>query len=102
MVFLNLYLEAGSKVHLLNRPSRRALDKLQKEYILHLEFQLEHQAGFPRRMCGYYGALTEQLKQPVMTLALYLKPRRSPIPNEYVVTLGERVVNRFTTMYGGW
>ena len=67
-----------------------------QEYILHLEFQLEHQDGFPRRMCGYYGALTEQFKQPVMTLALYLKPRRSPIPNEYVVTLGEQVVNRFT------
>jgi len=47
-------------------------------------------------MCGYYGALTEQFEQPVMTLALYLKPRRSPIPNEYVVTLGEQVVNRFT------
>ena len=67
-----------------------------QEYILHLEFQLEHQAGFPRRMCGYYGALTEQFEQPVMTLALYLKPRQSPIPNEYVVTLGEQVVNRFT------
>lgn len=67
-----------------------------QEYILHLEFQLEHQADFPRRMCGYYGALTEQFKQPVMTLALYLKPRRSPIPNEYVVTLGKQVVNRFT------
>ena len=57
---------------------------------------MEHQAGFPRRMCGYYGALTEQFEQPVMTLALYLKPRRSPIPNEYVVTLGEQVVNCFT------
>ena len=67
-----------------------------QEYILHLEFQLEHQAGFPRRMCGYYGALTEQFEQPVMTLALYLKPRQSPIPSEYVVTLGEQVVNRFT------
>ena len=67
-----------------------------QEYILHLEFQLEHQAGFPRRMCGYYGALTEQFEQPVMTLALYLKPRQSPVPNEYVVTLGEQVVNRFT------
>jgi len=67
-----------------------------QEYILHLEFQLEHQAGFPQRMCGYYGALTEQFEQPVMTLALYLKPRRSAIPNEYVVTLGEQVVNRFT------
>lgn len=67
-----------------------------QEYILHLEFQLEHESGFPRRMCDYYGALSAQFKQPVMTLALYLKPRRSPIPNEYAVTLGDQVVNRFT------
>jgi predicted transposase YdaD len=67
-----------------------------QEHILHIEFQLEHENEFPRRMCSYYGALTKQFDLPVVTLALYLRPRKSPIPNEYVVTLGEQVVNRFT------
>jgi len=67
-----------------------------QEHILHLEFQLEHQADFPRRMCSYYGALVEQFKLPVVAIALYLKPRRSPIPDEYAVELGGQVVNRFT------
>ncbi|MEA3338830.1 MAG: hypothetical protein U9R15_02585, partial [Chloroflexota bacterium] len=67
-----------------------------QEYILHIEFQLKHEADFPRRMHSYHGALTEQFKLPVLTLALYLKPRSSPPPNEYTVCLGERVVNRFS------
>ena len=66
------------------------------EYILHLEFQFEHKAGFPRRTCICHGALTEQFGLPVMSLALYLKPRQTPIPNEYVVRLSGRVINRFT------
>jgi hypothetical protein len=66
-----------------------------QEYILHLEFQLEHEAGFPQRMCSYYGLLTEQFKLPVLSLALYLSPRKAAIPNEYAVGLGPHVVNRF-------
>lgn len=64
--------------------------------ILHLEFQLRHETDFPRRFCYYHGALTEQFSQPVLSVAIYLKPRRSPIPNEYVAKLGEQVINRFT------
>jgi len=67
-----------------------------QEYILHIEFQLKHETNFPRRMHSYHGALTEQFKLPVLTLALYLKPRSSPLPNEYTVSLGDRVVNRFS------
>lgn len=67
-----------------------------QEYILHLEFQLEHSAGFPARMCLYHGALTEQFNRPVLSLALYLKPRKAQIPNEYTVRLGEKAINRFT------
>jgi hypothetical protein len=29
----------------------------EQEHILHLEFQLKHEADFPRRMCSYHGAL---------------------------------------------
>ena len=67
-----------------------------QEYILHLEFQYEHEAGFPQRMCGYYGLLTEQFQLPVLSLALYLNPRKATIPYEYAVGLGPHAVNRFT------
>ena len=66
-----------------------------QEYILHLEFQYEHEAGFRQRMCGYYGLLTEQFQLPVLSLALYLNPRKATIPNEYAVGLGLHPVNRF-------
>ena len=67
-----------------------------QEYILHLEFQLEHSAGFPARMCLYHGTLTELFNLPVLSLALYLKPRKAPIPNEYTVRVGKQAINRFT------
>jgi hypothetical protein len=66
-----------------------------QEYILHLEFQYEHEADFPQRMCAYYGLLTEQFKVPVLSLALYLNPRKAALPNEYAVGLGAHAVNRF-------
>lgn len=66
------------------------------EQIVHLEFQLDHFADFPRRMCHTHGALTQQTKLPVLSIALYLNYRESPIPTEYVVKLGETVINRFT------
>lgn len=72
------------------------IEHAQQEYILHIEFQLEHEADFPRRMHSYHGALTEQFKLPVLTLVLYLRPRSSPLPNEYTVCLGNHVVNRFS------
>lgn len=67
-----------------------------QEYLLHIEFQLRHEANFPRRLCSYYGALTEQFDLPVLTLVLYLRPRQAPLPQAYQVALGERVVNRFS------
>jgi len=67
-----------------------------QEYILHVEFQLEHEADLPRRMCIYYGALTGQFRLPIITLVLYLKPRETPVPDEYVVRLGDLVTNRFS------
>ncbi len=67
-----------------------------EELIFHLEFQLQHRPDFPKRQFIYPAALTKQFQRPVITLALYLERRESPIPNEYVVRLGKRVVNRFT------
>lgn len=66
-----------------------------QEYILHLEFQLEHEPSFPRRMGLYHNLLAEQFNLPVLSLALYLKPRKATIPNEYLVQLGEQTINRF-------
>ncbi len=65
-------------------------------YLLHIEFQLEHEVDFPRRMFTYSGLLTAQYDLPVLTLVLYLRPRQSPLPDAYQVNLGERVVNRFS------
>jgi hypothetical protein len=67
-----------------------------QEYLLHIEFQLLHETDFPRRLCGYYGALTEQFDLPVLTLVLYVRPRQSALPQAYEVALGEHVVNRFS------
>jgi len=67
-----------------------------EEYLLHLEFQLRHRADFPRRMFHYSAMLSIQFKEPVLSLALYLEPRKKPIPNEYVVKVGDAVVNRFS------
>ena len=68
----------------------------EQEHLLHLEFQLDHFADFPRRMCHTHGALTQQYKVPVLSIALYLNYRESPIPNEYIVQLDKTVINRFT------
>ncbi len=66
------------------------------EYILHIEFQLAHEAGFPRRLCVYHGMLSAQFDVPVLTMVVYLRPRRVPPPEDYVTRLGSRVVNRFS------
>jgi predicted transposase YdaD len=66
------------------------------EYLLHVEFQLEHETDFPRRMFTYCGALTAQYEMPVLTLVLYLRPRQSPLPDAYEICLGDHVVNRFS------
>ncbi|HHN94507.1 MAG TPA: hypothetical protein ENK17_07045, partial [Anaerolineae bacterium] len=29
-----------------------------QEYLLHIEFQLRHEADLPRRLCSYHGTLT--------------------------------------------
>ena len=66
-----------------------------QEFILHLEFQLDHQADLPQRTFITSAELTDQFKMPVLTLVLYLRPRKAVIPNEYETRLGDAVVNRF-------
>lgn len=68
----------------------------EEEQLLHIEFQLEHFADFPRRMCHLHGALTQQYRLPVHSFAIYLNYRKAPIPNEYIAQLGDVVTNRFT------
>jgi hypothetical protein len=67
-----------------------------QEYLLHIEFQLVHEKDFPKRLCYYYGALSEQFDLPVLALVLYVRPRRAALPDAYEVALGEHVVNRFS------
>jgi hypothetical protein len=67
-----------------------------QEYLLHLEFQLEHRSDMPCRLFVYAALLTAQYELPVITLVLYLQRRESDVPTEYAVSVGETVVNRFT------
>lgn len=67
-----------------------------EEYILHIEFQTEHRPNFPQRMFEYSAALTRLFQKPVLSLAVYIRPRRKAPPAEYRVKLGEHPVNRFT------
>jgi len=66
-----------------------------EEYLLHIEFQLKHEAELPRRMHLYHALLGEQFGLPVLSLVLYLQPRQGPLPEAYEVWLGGQVVNRF-------
>jgi hypothetical protein len=66
-----------------------------EELYVHLEFQWQHRRDVPERLFTYSAALTKQFKRPVMTAVIYLARREAPIPDEYVVRVGEIVVNRF-------
>lgn len=72
------------------------LEYSDKEYLLHIEFQLQHKKDFPKRVFVYSAELTQQFDKPVVSLALYLKRRKSPIPKSYAVYLGKDVINRFS------
>ena len=67
-----------------------------EEYILHLEFQLRHRSDFPKRLFIYSAELTDLFNVPLISLALYLERRKSPIPDSYTVRLGDKVINRFS------
>ena len=66
------------------------------EYLLHIEFQLQHKKDFPKKVFIYSAELTDQFDKPVISLALYLQRRESTIPESYTVSLGNNTINRFS------
>ncbi len=67
-----------------------------ENYLLHVEFQLQHKKDFPKRVFVYSAEFTDQFDIPVISLALYLERRESPIPDSYTVCLGNNVINYFS------
>ena len=65
------------------------------EYLIHFEFQLRHAKDLPRRMFIYSAELTDQFRTPVISAVLYLERRKTPVPDSYVVRLGNTVVHEF-------
>ncbi|MEW5987733.1 MAG: DUF4351 domain-containing protein [Chloroflexota bacterium] len=65
---------------------------------LHVEYYARHVADVPQTLFIYSAELTDRLGLPVATLVIYSerrRPRQRP-PAEYVVRVGNQVVNRFT------
>ncbi|MBC7335842.1 MAG: hypothetical protein H5U01_06165, partial [Clostridia bacterium] len=85
----------------INLPERRpdfvyGLRQKDREYILHLEFQLEHQADVPERMFTYNALLTAAYERPVLSAVIYLERRNyRQLPQEYVVEFRGRPVHTF-------
>jgi predicted transposase YdaD len=85
-----------------NLPERRldfvyGLRVGEAEYILHLEFQLEHQAGMPERMFTYNALLTAAYQRPVISVVIYLQQRAyRRLPVAYSVTFQGEAINTFT------
>ncbi len=67
----------------------------EQEYLLHIEFQVTHRADFPKRMFVYSALLTKQMDLPVITLVIYLAPRKKPLPTAYEVNVDGVSLNRF-------
>jgi len=76
----------------INLPERRldfvyGLTDEEQEYILHLDFQLRHEADLPERMHIYNALLTASNKKPVISKVIYLERREyRNLPQEYVVS----------------
>jgi len=85
----------------INLPERRldfvyGLRQEDREYILHLEFQLEHQADVPERMFTYNALLTAAYERPVLSAVIYLERRNyRRLPQKYMVEFRGRAVHTF-------
>jgi predicted transposase YdaD len=66
-----------------------------QEYVLHIEFQVEHKADTPRRLFIYSALLTKQLGLPILTVVFYLARQPASVPDAYEVQVGGVAVNRF-------
>jgi hypothetical protein len=65
---------------------------------LHIEYYAHHTADLPQRLFIYSAELTDRMKMPVATVVIYSERRQAksrPAP-EYLVKVGEQVVNLFT------
>ena len=86
----------------INLPERRldfvyGLTDEEQEYILHLDFQLRHEADLPERMHIYNALLTASNKKPVISKVIYLERREyRNLPQEYVVSYQGKRENVFT------
>jgi len=86
----------------INLPEKRldfvyGLSDEEKEYILHLDFQLRHEAGLPERMHIYNALLTAGSNKPVISKVIYLEQREyRNLPQEYVVSYQGKRENVFT------
>jgi len=85
----------------INLPEKRldfvyGLRREDREYILHVEFQLEHQTDMPKRMFTYNALLTATYERPVLSVVIYLERRNyRELPQEYVVEFRGRKVHTF-------
>ena len=85
----------------INLPEKRldfvyGLRQEDREYILHLEFQLEHRTDMPERMFTYNALLTAACERPVLSAVIYLERRNyRELPREYVVEFRGRKVHTF-------
>ena len=85
----------------INLPERRldfvyGLQQERRDFILHLEFQLEHRADVPERMFTYNALLTATYERPVLSAVIYLERHNyRRLPQEYVVEFRGRAVHTF-------
>lgn len=64
---------------------------------LHFDFELGHTEPFPRRVFVYNGMLTELKKPiPVISIPIYVKPRKKEIPKAYEAKVGDYVFHKFS------
>ena len=64
---------------------------------LHVDFELKHSGPFPRRVYVYNGMLTELKKPiPIISIPIYLKPRKKEVPKAYEVKVGGYLFHKFT------
>jgi len=86
----------------INLPERRldfvyGLRLDDQEYLLHLEFQLQHETDLPERMFTYNALLTAAYRRPAISAVIYLaRQEYRRLPEAYAVTFQSRAVHTFT------
>ncbi len=70
----------------------------EEEKGLHVEYYAQYKTDIPQKLFIYSGELTDKLQMQVATVAIYSerRSREQRPPAEYVVQVGNLIVNRFT------